>query len=145
MRTNGVLDHDCYAAYGNDNGYAANFATSIACTSDAQCAGTHTPRCDVYGTRTCITTGDFASTAYASTANYNDPSQFWAKNSASGCSDSWKGDGTCDLCLVAKYGYDAAPGQENNDDCANMAQYATPPSCTTVNTLCKKNSDCGSG
>lgn len=39
--------------------------------------------------------------------------------SSGGCSDSWLGDGECDLCLLAKYGYDAAPGDTAHDDCVN--------------------------
>ncbi|MGZ3424276.1 MAG: hypothetical protein ACXVEE_40825, partial [Polyangiales bacterium] len=38
---------------------------------------------------------------------------------SSGCSDTWLGDGECDLCLLAKYGYDAAPGSNAADDCVN--------------------------
>jgi len=35
------------------------------------------------------------------------------------CSDSWRGDGGCDFCLMAKYGQDVAPGSQTGaDDCA---------------------------
>lgn len=34
------------------------------------------------------------------------------------CPDSWKGDGVCDLCIVAKYGADARDGENGADDCA---------------------------
>lgn len=34
------------------------------------------------------------------------------------CPDSWRGDGMCDLCIVAKYGADAKDGQNGSDDCA---------------------------
>jgi hypothetical protein len=37
-----------------------------------------------------------------------------------GCSDSWLGDGECDLCLLAKYGYDSASGSSADDDCVNQ-------------------------
>jgi len=37
-----------------------------------------------------------------------------------GCSDSWLGDGQCDLCLMAKYGYDSASGSTQDDDCVNL-------------------------
>jgi hypothetical protein len=58
-----------------------------------------------------VAPADFGHTAYASPAYYS--------ASAGGCSDSWLGDGECDLCLVAKYGSDAANGGAGPDDCVN--------------------------
>ncbi len=55
----------------------------------------------------------YASTPYANTGYY------WGEN-YSGCLDSWRGDGVCDLCLVAKYGYDGLPGAASGgNDCVN--------------------------
>jgi hypothetical protein len=54
---------------------------------------------------------DYAETGYSNTTYYDD--------GATGCSDSWLGDGQCDLCLLAKYGYDTASGSTGNDDCYN--------------------------
>jgi hypothetical protein len=42
-----------------------------------------------------------------------------------GCSDSWLGDGQCDLCLLAKYGYDSATGSSADDDCVNQGSGTT--------------------
>jgi hypothetical protein len=56
-----------------------------------------------------VAPNDWSATAYGNNANY----------SGSGCSDSWLGDGDCDLCLLAKYGYDAANGGTGPDDCVN--------------------------
>jgi hypothetical protein len=56
-------------------------------------------------------------TDYALTG-YSNPS-YYATNGA-GCSDTWLGDGECDLCLLAKYGYDSAPGTTGDDDCVNQ-------------------------
>jgi hypothetical protein len=33
------------------------------------------------------------------------------------CPDSWQGDGICDACLVAKYGFDATTGSNGSNDC----------------------------
>ncbi|WP_224365550.1 hypothetical protein [Hyalangium versicolor] len=33
------------------------------------------------------------------------------------CPDSWQGDGICDACLVAKYGFDATTGSSGANDC----------------------------
>jgi hypothetical protein len=33
------------------------------------------------------------------------------------CPDSWQGDGICDACLVAKYGFDATTGSTGANDC----------------------------
>jgi hypothetical protein len=55
----------------------------------------------------------YASTPYANTGYY------WGED-YSGCLDSWRGDGVCDLCLVAKYGYDGLPGSSTGgNDCIN--------------------------
>jgi hypothetical protein len=54
---------------------------------------------------------DYASTGYSNKSYYS--------NTSVGCSDTWLGDGECDLCLLAKYGYDSAPGKTADDDCVN--------------------------
>lgn len=48
-----------------------------------------------------------------------------------GCSDSWLGDGECDLCLIAKYGSDAANGGAGPDDCVNRGS-GTSNSCADL-------------
>lgn len=45
--------------------------------------------------------------------------------SSGGCSDSWLGDGECDLCLLAKYGYDSQTGSTQDDDCVNLGTGTT--------------------
>lgn len=60
---------------------------------------------------------NYASTAWSNATNYD--------NGGAGCSDSWAGDGHCDLCLVAKYGYDAANGGSGPDDCVNKGAGTT--------------------
>ncbi len=42
-----------------------------------------------------------------------------------GCSDTWRGDGECDLCLLAKYGADSAPGTSGADDCVDKGTGTT--------------------
>lgn len=37
------------------------------------------------------------------------------------CPDSWQGDGICDACLVAKYGFDATTGSTGSNDCVQAA------------------------
>lgn len=58
-----------------------------------------------YGTdESKVAPRDYASTAYAS----------------HDCPDSLRGDGVCDLCIVAKYGYDVLEGSADGaDDCVN--------------------------
>ena len=36
------------------------------------------------------------------------------------CPDSWLGDGWCDMCLIAKYGYDSSSGSTGDGDCVNQ-------------------------
>jgi hypothetical protein len=55
----------------------------------------------------------------------NYTSTFYYTNFSSQCPDSWLGDGWCDLCLVAKYGYDSASGQAADDDCVPKGPGAT--------------------
>ena len=62
--------------------------------------------------------GNLAVTNFAATA-YGNTSYYANTGSTTGCSDSWLGDGECDLCLLAKYGYDAANGGTGPDDCVN--------------------------
>ena len=77
-----------------------------------------------------VAPNDYGSTAYGNTSYYLDATN-GSKTSSTGCSDSWLGDGTCDLCLVAKYGYDSASGQTADDDCVN-AGAGTTNSCFDV-------------
>ncbi len=60
---------------------------------------------------------DFSATGYSNAKYYG--------NGGVGCDDSWLGDGTCDLFLVAKYGYDAANGGTGPDDCVNSGAGTT--------------------
>ena len=55
---------------------------------------------------------NFASTGYANSAYYS---------GGSVCPDSWLGDGECDMCLLAKYGYDSKSGSTGASDCVNTA------------------------
>lgn len=64
-----------------------------------------------------VAPSNYASTPFAVAANYD--------NGGAGCSDTWLGDGECDLCLVAKYGYDAANGGTGPDDCVNKGAGTT--------------------
>lgn len=64
-----------------------------------------------------VAPNDYAYTAYSNTSYYADSNN--GKTNTGGCSDSWLGDGTCDLCLVAKYGYDSTSGSTADDDCVN--------------------------
>jgi hypothetical protein len=50
--------------------------------------------------------------------------------SAFDCPDSWRGDGYCDLCIVAKYGADARDGENGSDDCT--WQSGVNKSCTDI-------------
>src|SRR6185312_262814 len=54
---------------------------------------------------------NYTSSAYGVASNYN--------NGGAGCSDSWLGDGECDMCLIAKYGYDSQTGSTQDGDCVN--------------------------
>lgn len=65
------------------------------------------------GDNNLVAPNDWSATAYGNNANYS---------GGTGCSDSWRGDGICDLCLVAKYGFDAANGGTGPDDCVNYGQ-----------------------
>lgn len=71
-----------------------------------------------------IAPDNFSSTGYANGSYYVHDTTYVDKEGG-GCSDSWLGDGTCDLCLVAKYGYDGASGGTANDDCVNMGSGST--------------------
>jgi len=66
-----------------------------------------------YGTSGGTTIPDsYASTPYSNSGNYY-------SQGYSGCSDSWRGNGYCDLCQVAKYGFDGLPGSTVDSDCVN--------------------------
>ena len=100
---------DCYDAYGYSAAATATFTSSN--VSDG-----------------------WTSTDYAA-ANYNhsvststDGGVTYATyqyTSTTACPDSWLGDGVCDLCLVAKYGFDSASGQTQDDDCVTAASGGT--------------------
>lgn len=65
-----------------------------------------------------------AVTNYAQTA-YSNANYYYSNNYAA-CPDSWQGDGVCDVCLLAKYGHDAAPGSASSaDDCVNKGAGTT--------------------
>lgn len=77
------------------------------------------------------TTDHDCAAAYGSDNGYNLPTDFSATAFANGayysggtaCPDSWRGDGECDLCILAKYGYDAidGAGEGGSDDCVTPA------------------------
>jgi hypothetical protein len=126
MRTDGVTDFNCQISYGGDNGdnftFLNGLTTSVTTTSPD---GTITTTPDVP-----------VSDAYATS--------WYGNTSLVDCSDSWLGDGTCDMCLVAKYGFDAQPGSTNADDC--VIQPRITQSCTLDDgTSCHQDSDCASG
>jgi hypothetical protein len=71
----------------------------------------------VYGSDNSVSIPmDYAQTAYSNSSYYS---------GSGGCSDSWLGDGQCDLCLLAKYGYDSKPGSTKADDCVNQGSGTT--------------------
>ena len=102
MHADTALDFDCYVAYGADGSSAAGFnGTPDAngrVVSDGFVSTPSTPS---------------TNNKYANVYNYN--------NGGAGCSDTWLGDGECDLCLLAKYGYDSASGSAADDDCVAAA------------------------
>ena len=83
------------------------------------------------------TSTDFdCQTAYGGDNGYNLPASTYTSTVSSyfvssyysgsgGCSDTWAGDGECDLCLLAKYGFDSASGSTAGDDCVNQGTGTT--------------------
>jgi hypothetical protein len=116
-----TTDYDCYAAYGEDNGNSATPGTST------ETVGSYTYN---------VNTG-YSGTFYGDATKYG--------NGGAGCSDSWLGDGTCDVCLLAKYGYDAIPGSAGGtDDCKTPAASAADGSTSmyTKGAACTSDSQC---
>ncbi len=94
MKTDTKTDIDCYVSYGGDNGYVD------------QWTGVNPQN----GVGLALSDG-WNYTGYSAASNY--------ANGGVGCSDTWLGDGQCDLCLLAKYGFDSASGTTQGDDCVN--------------------------
>jgi hypothetical protein len=68
---------------------------------------------------------NYASTRYAYSGNYY-------SQGYSGCLNSWQGNGSCDLCLVAEYGYDGLPGSNTGgNDCVNFGA-GTKNTCSDI-------------
>ncbi|HEX8439056.1 hypothetical protein [Archangium sp.] len=98
------------------SGYATDFMTGhtvwkYGCSSSQLSNGTPEPDC-------LIAYGYASSYRVPSTASWNpylNPANYptWTEV----CPDSWQGDGICDACLVAKYGFDATVGSTGADDC----------------------------
>jgi hypothetical protein len=98
------------------SGYATDYMTGdtvwkYGCSSTQLNNGTPEPDC-------LISYGYASSYRVPSTASWNpflNPANYpgWSEV----CPDSWHGDGICDACLVAKYGFDAATGSTGADDC----------------------------
>ncbi len=104
---------------GNISGYPSGSFYQYGCTSamhtdaniDTDCLAVYGYDKYTSGAYQVSIPADFASTGYSNTSYY--------ATGGAGCSDTWLGDGECDLCLLAKYGYDSAPGQTADDDCVN--------------------------
>lgn len=98
------------------SGYATDFMTNhtvwkYGCSSSMLNNGYPEPDC-------LISYGYASSYRIPSTASWNpflNPSNYPTYSQV--CPDSWHGDGICDACLVAKYGFDATTGSEGSNDC----------------------------
>jgi hypothetical protein len=98
------------------SGYATDFMTNhtvwkYGCSSSQLNNGYPEPDC-------LIAYGYASSYRIPSTASWNpylNPNNYptWSQV----CPDSWQGDGICDACLVAKYGFDATTGASGANDC----------------------------
>jgi hypothetical protein len=71
-----------------------------------------------------------ASGGYSIPANYGATPYSYSGNyysqGYSGCQSGWEGNGYCDLCLVAEYGYDGLPGSNaGGADCVNFGPGTT--------------------
>lgn len=98
------------------SGYATDFMTNhtvykYGCTASQVNNGYMEPDC-------LIAYGQSSGYRIPSTASWNpflDPYYYptWSQV----CPDSWHGDGICDACLVAKYGFDATTGSSGANDC----------------------------
>ncbi|WP_224245005.1 hypothetical protein [Hyalangium gracile] len=98
------------------SGYATDFMTNhtvwkYGCSSSMLTNGYPEPDC-------LISYGYSSSYRVPSTESWNpflNPAYYptWSQV----CPDSWHGDGVCDACLVAKYGFDATTGSAGANDC----------------------------
>jgi hypothetical protein len=74
---------------------------------------------DGYAEPDCLISYGYSSSyRIPSTASWNpfvNPAYYPAWSEV--CPDSWQGDGICDACLVAKYGFDATTGSSGANDC----------------------------
>jgi hypothetical protein len=102
MHADSNTDDDCEAIYGTDNWSAS--------------ANNYTVTIPF----------DYAQTGYSNPVYYYPYTQ-----NSGGCSDSWLGNGVCDLCLLAKYGYDTASGSSGDDDCYNQGS-GTQTTCADI-------------
>jgi hypothetical protein len=124
MQTDANTDPDCQIAYGGDNGnnltFNNGYSSNVTVTNpDGTTETQGVPVTDAYST------------------------SWYSNSSLVNCSDSWLGDGQCDMCLIAKYGFDAKPGTNNADDCVVHSGIGT--SCSTNGVLCQQDMDCGTG
>ncbi|KFE58900.1 hypothetical protein [Hyalangium minutum] len=98
------------------SGYATDFMTNhtvwkYGCSSSMLTNGYPEPDC-------LIAYGYASSYKVPSTASWNpylNPANYPTYSTV--CPDSWHGDGICDACLVAKYGFDATTGSTGANDC----------------------------
>lgn len=109
-RNDGVTDHDCIVSYGQDNGVSMAGCKEVCTRYEATTDESGKAACVEWSpTQDCT---NFNKMAYSNAAYYD---------GVTACPDSWRGDGECDLCLLAKYGYDAKEGSGAADDCVNSA------------------------
>ena len=101
-------------------GYATDYMTNhtvyhYGCSSSQLNDGTPQPDCLIaYGRASSYTVPSTASwNPFLNASNYPGWTQV--------CPDSWQGDGICDACLVAKYGFDATTGSNGANDCVQAA------------------------
>lgn len=102
------------------NNYAAAYATDFmtnhtvwkyGCSSSQLTSGYVEPDC-------LISYGYSSSYRIPSTASWNPYiDAYYYPTWSEVCPDSWHGDGVCDACLVAKYGFDASTGASGSNDC----------------------------
>lgn len=114
MQAAALACNNAYAGYATD--YMTNHTVyKYGCSSAQLNDGTPQPDC-------LITYGRSSSYTIPSTASWNpylNPANYpgWTQV----CPDSWQGDGICDACLVAKYGFDATTGSTGANDCVQSA------------------------
>ncbi|MFL5353703.1 hypothetical protein [Archangium sp.] len=100
------------------SGYATDYMTDdtvwkYGCTTTQLNDGSIQPDC-------LISYGYSSSYKIPSTASWNpfiNPAYYPTWSASDVCPDSWQGDGICDACLVAKYGFDATTGSSGSNDC----------------------------